>query len=76
MTIPRDEIEDALQECMGEHGEVTGGGAGVEGSNLDLLILEDDESLIEEIRLTLRTLEMPPDTVMVINGEEYSLGPV
>ena len=74
MLTPRDEIEDALQECMGERGEVTGGVAGVEGSNLDLLILEDDETLMDEIRLTLRKLEISPDTVMVIDGEEYSFG--
>lgn len=74
MSVPRDEIEDALQECWGERGEVTGGGAGVEGSNLDLLLFDEGESLIDEIRFALIEMEVPAETIMVIDGEENSLG--
>ena len=28
LSMPKDEIEDALQECLGNRGEVTGSGMG------------------------------------------------
>jgi hypothetical protein len=73
LEIPRDEIEDAIQDCLGERGEVTGGGAGARGSNLDLELFEEEEGLIEEIKLTLRRLGVPPTTTLVVDGKEVDL---
>ena len=40
--VAQDELEDMLEECLGELGEVTGAGAGEAGNNFDL---EVDEAL-------------------------------
>jgi hypothetical protein len=39
--VALDEFEDLLEDAMGEHGEVTGSGAGEKGSNFDLSIFDD-----------------------------------
>lgn len=47
---PRDEIEDRIEEFLQGRGEVTGGGAGASGVNLDIEISETvlDVSLLSD----------------------------
>jgi hypothetical protein len=65
----RDEIEDPLHETLQEAGlgEVTGGGGGIYGSNIDIEISDArrfDEALAL-IRQVLRNLNVPHSTVIV-----------
>jgi hypothetical protein len=52
---------------------VTGGGADMRGSNLDLELFEEDEGIVEEIKLTLRRLGVPLTTTLVIDGKNVGL---
>ena len=70
---PRDEIEDLLQEYLGQSGEVTGGGAGQTGSNIDLEIFEDDNDHLQGVRAVLRQAAVPADTVIVVEGKRYAI---
>ncbi len=62
----RDEIEDALDDDLQRHGigEVTGGGSGIHGSDVDLEVY--DESRVNEavatIQATLARLSAPSGT--------------
>jgi hypothetical protein len=74
LDMGRDVIEDALDEALGDKGEVIGGGSGVSGSNIDIEILEGEpHDFLEIIRTVLRELEAPNDTVIVIGDERFSL---
>jgi hypothetical protein len=69
---PRDVFEDALDECLGGKGEVTGGGSGEAGSNIDIEIYEGDpRDFLEPIRKVLKELQVPQDTIIVIDKERF-----
>lgn len=76
----RDAIEeplnDALQEA--ELGEVTGGGGGIYGSNIDIEIASArkvDEALAL-IRQVLQSLHIPPSTVIIRHKPKRIVYPV
>jgi hypothetical protein len=74
--MARDEIEEALEQALGEVAEVTGGGSGQSGSNIDLAF-EDrvpPEKALEIIRAALKNLGIPSAKI-VMNGSEHRLGP-
>ena len=68
LSIGRSVIEDDLDEILGDNGEVIGGGSGVSGSNIDIEIYEGSASnFIEPIKAVLQDIEVPNDTVIVID---------
>lgn len=69
--IPRDEIEDLLEEHLGQNGEVTGSGAGQTGSNLDLEIFGNAHDHVERIKGLLRQAGVPAGTVIVVEDQQY-----
>ena len=73
-TSSRDEIEEAIDEILDGRGEVTGGGSGVNGSNIDIEIFDDNDTKgIQEVKAVLRSFNLPSDTTIVINGERSNL---
>jgi hypothetical protein len=73
---PRDEVEDAIEEFLGQRGVVTGGGAGELGANIDIEIHGDDIDsgmLVEGLRALLISLSVPANTEIVFNGKSYSV---
>ncbi len=71
-----DEFEDALDEALGEKGEVTGTGTGESGSNIDIEIFDEDmtkSSALSIVRKALDKYEFPLSAVIEIDGEEYKL---
>lgn len=74
LIIPRDEIEDAIDNCLGNRGEVTGGGSGDAGSNIDIeLYCDEDMTVVKEIMQVLKYMQVPTDTALVVDGERYNL---
>ena len=70
LSIGRSGIEDNLDEILGDKGEVTGGGSGISGSNIDIDIYEGSAAdFLEPIRSILKELDVPDDTVIVIDNE-------
>jgi len=71
-----DEIEDRVSDALGERGEVTGSGAGVSGSNIDVEITDDDVAEDEArkiIREAVAELNLPASSVVAINGRKLPL---
>jgi hypothetical protein len=71
--VDKDEIEDALDEVIGNLGEVSGGGIGEKGMNIDLDV-EDDadpEELVELIRGVLARFKIAC-TKIDINGKNFA----
>ena len=71
--VDKDEIEDALDEAIGDIGEVSGGGIGQKGMNIDLDV-EDDadpEELADLVRATLARLNVAC-TRIDINGKNFA----
>jgi hypothetical protein len=71
----RDQLEDALEEAFGGHGEVVGGGLGGAGSNIDLSISDgsiDVATALRIIRAALKPFALPFNSVVVID-KEYPL---
>jgi hypothetical protein len=72
------DIEDELEEWLGERGEVTGGGSFLDGSrsNIDLEVDTNNplavEALVEELRGVLRDLVVPADTHIAVFFEDES----
>lgn len=64
--IDRDELEDEIDEFLDGKGEVTGGGAGIDGANIDVELF--DESIKERLLERLRELPFSEDTYYVIDG--------
>lgn len=54
--VPRDEIEDVIEDVLGDRGEVTGAGSGMSGSNVDLEIFDDAgaDQLLAEVVSAIR----------------------
>jgi len=75
LTIPRDEIEDALQEHLGNRGEITGGGSGQRGANIDIEIFDDESGpeLLQGVERTLRRMGVPQDTYLDVDGQRQDL---
>ncbi len=69
--IPRDEIEDLLQEYLGQNGEVTGAGAGETGSNVDLEVFGNAHDHVQPIKGLLRQAGVPAGTVIVVEDQRY-----
>jgi len=71
--VEKDVIEDTLDEAIGERGEVTGGGIGEMGMNIDLDV-EDDvtpEEILTVIRGALAELQAPY-TKIVVAGKSFT----
>lgn len=71
LSMGRSAIEDDLDEILEDKGEVTGGGSGISGSHIDIDIYQGSAAdFIEPIRSVLKELDVPDDTVIVINNEQ------
>ena len=72
--IERDLLEERLDEILKGKGEVTGGGAGKDGVNIDIEIDDDygNEEIIKIIKSELIRLKLPVDTYLKINGEKHN----
>ena len=71
--LEKDLVEDTLDEAIGERGEVTGGGIGEKGMNIDLDV-EDDvapDEILNVIRAALAELQARY-TKIVINGKTFT----
>ncbi len=74
LSIGRSAIEDELDKILGDKGEVTGGGSGISGSNIDIDIYEGSAAdFLEPIRTVLQELDVPDDTVIVIGEERFQV---
>jgi hypothetical protein len=72
--FPRDEIESEIEHFLGTRGAVTGGGGGVTGGNIDLEIETDEaERVVADLRHLLRSLHLPRDTVLDVEGQRTKL---
>lgn len=70
LTVARQDIEDAIDECLGGRGEVTGAGLGARGANIDIEVFEAGElpAVTEAVRSALRELGVPEDTIIDSDG--------
>jgi hypothetical protein len=74
LSTGRSAIEDDLEEILADKGEVTGGGSGLSGSNIDIDIYEGSAAdFLEPIRTVLQELDVPDDTVIVIDEERFQV---
>ena len=69
--IDSDDVEDAINDVLGEKGEVTGAGSGASGSNLDVQVYGNPLDFLDMMRSVLRELEVPVDTVVAIGEEDF-----
>jgi len=71
----RDVIEDALEDALGDGAEVTGGGSGQMGSNIDLELAAgfDSAAVLATVRTVLKGFKCPADTVIEVDGTRYRL---
>ena len=69
--IDIDDLEESIEEILGDEGEVTGSGMGISGGNLDIELW--DETILEDFLKKLRELEFPQDTYYVINDKKTNL---
>ena len=72
----RDELEDDLEDFLGEVGEVTGGGSGLPGWNVDLTLVDDAdlESWVVKLVLFLRQWGVPQDTYLRVFPSDWVEG--
>ncbi|WP_414549574.1 hypothetical protein [Anabaena sp. CCY 0017] len=71
LNVGRSAIEDELEDVLEDKGEVTGGGSGVSGSNIDIEIYEGTAyDFLNSIREVLKEFSVPTDTVIIMNGNE------
>jgi hypothetical protein len=74
LTTPRDVVEEMLEQVLGEEGEVTGGGGGTTGSNIDIEVYHKDaREFLGPIRKVLKDAQLPPDSIIVIEGEQFKV---
>jgi hypothetical protein len=65
----RHDLEDAIEEALGDTGEVTGGGTMMDGSESDISVdVGDLKSGLETIRRVLQSLQVP-DTTRIVEYE-------
>ena len=69
--IDRDDVEDDINDVLGEKGAVTGAGSGASGLNLDVQVYGDPLDFLDIMRSVLRELEVPVDTVFAIGEERF-----
>jgi hypothetical protein len=62
----RGNLEDDLDDMLGAAGEVTGGGSGKRGWNIDLEIYEDDkfQDWLRDVIAFLKRQDVPVDTYL------------
>lgn len=65
------DLEDKIDEVLGDRGEVTGIGIGVSGGNIDIALY--DETMLEYCLDAIRKLEFPTNTYYVIDGIRKAL---
>ena len=74
LEVDRDIIEDQIDDFLGEKGEVTGGGSGISGGNIDIEIYDKvNESIVKELKGFLQELQLPDNTYLVVNGVRENL---
>lgn len=71
--VARDDVEEAIEEALGDLGMITGAGSGRTGSNIDADVYGDPEEALAKVRLALSRLPMPEDTVIVLGGNRLPL---
>jgi len=71
----RDELEDDINEFLSDKGSVTGAGAGIDGWNLDIEIIdgEDSEAVLYDLKGYLNNWPVPDDAYLVVNGKRHDL---
>ena len=72
----RGDLEFDLEELLGTAGEITGGGSGIEGFNIDvaLTVGEDWESWVVLIRDFLRRQKARPGTYLNVFPPDWTSG--
>lgn len=65
------DLEDRIDEVLGDRGEVTGSGIGVSGGNIDIELY--DETMLEYFLDAIRELEFLTNTYYVIDGIRKAL---
>lgn len=76
LDVGLDELEDALDRGLSGHGEVTGGGIGESGSNIDIEIgssAMNEKEAVDLIRRTLADFDLPSSSRINVEGREYQL---
>ncbi len=66
-----DDLEEEIDEILGDKGEVTGRGMGISGGNIDVELY--NETILEHFLEELRELEFPKETYYVIDGVRKNL---
>jgi hypothetical protein len=68
----RQALEDDIDELLMDLGEVTGGGAGTSGWNIDIELYEDPntEKTLSRLKRFLQEWPVPEDTLIEYNGEQ------
>ena len=76
LSEPRSGLEDDLEEFLGPAGEVTGGGAGATGWNIDLALIDDAsaDDGIERLAAFLREWGVPDDTYLKVFSADWVEG--
>ena len=72
----RDELEDALNEALDGLGEVSGGGSGETGSNIDIEIFDEEltkSQIAALVRDALSTYNLPPSCYMTIENDRLRI---
>lgn len=72
-TVSKDELEDVLDAMLQGRGEVSGGGVGINGFNVDIEVFDEDPSLVAEVRVVLKRLRVPVDTRIVVDGKSFAV---
>jgi hypothetical protein len=76
LLVGLDQLEQALDDALGDFGEVSGTGTGEVGSNIDVTIEKEEltkDEILTLIRNALSHFQIPKMSKIVINGDEYSL---
>jgi hypothetical protein len=65
-TGARDELEDAVADLLGKRGEVTGGGAGIDGCNVDVEVFDPATTpkIVDSLVKMLRAFPVPRGTLI------------
>jgi hypothetical protein len=77
LPVALDELEDTLDRALQGVGEVTGSGTGEMGSNIDVLVKNENLSktqVVELVRKALTGLDLPQSSRIVIEDERFPIG--
>jgi hypothetical protein len=71
----RDELEDDINEFLSNKGYVTGAGAGIDGWNLDIEIIDDDDSeaVLDDLKGFLKNWPVPDEAYLDVNGKRHDI---